>query len=526
MLGLCQDLIELHRAGPTPQVIPVLVAPWATWSDLMTAAVETEDGAVIVETDCTEGISSGVDDAEAELGPLVDAVRAVLPTLGLDLELVIDEDFVRVERPGTPMQALNAASQVLCGAVAALFAPELRDRSICLLVVRDGELDLEHSGCLWSLFAKLPELLAWPLDRTLVTVGQDSKLDVERHCSGDLPVRFDLNDKRYLRRQSRAESDAAVQTIIDFPEEQCPLIVVCAGAGVSVGLGLPTGNELRDKALRTYFKIPDGHTIEAEELAGQFYDRLASTHDRLRADERGERDLFIRQLTLERVLREESHVQNLRFSTTLQHFKALQRAVIGRMAPAGCATPLARLTKLQRRIVIVTVNFDQVLEHDAGDLVRPFITDEDLSELGTYLDEYVKGGGQVPYIKLHGDVDNVPSIVATIDETEGGLSPARAQAIRTLRNHRSGTPHIRPWIYVGYSMRDLDVNEVIGTSEFATDLVEYWVSPLSDPAIAIFIATSRATAWSRKNSQYTVEERTITIPAGAFLNRLADGVAG
>lgn len=525
VLGLCSDLIEMHRGGRAPRVIPVLLAPWATWSDLVAAAVDTEDGAVVVESDFTLGCTSGVEDIETELAPLVAAVRAELPKLGLDLELLIEGDHVRVERRDTPTEALNAASQVLCGAISALFAPELRDQPMCLLVVRDGELDLEHSSCLWSLFARLPELLDWPAGRTLVTVGQDSKLDVERHCAGKLPVLFDLNDQRYLRRQSRAESDAAVQTIVDFPKDQCPLIVVFVGAGVSVARGLPTGNELRNAALRTYLNVPAGETVEAAEMAGQFYDRLASTRDRLRPDE-SDRAAFISQLTLERVLREESHVQNLRFSTTLQHFKGLQDAVIAEMAPDACVTPLARLAKLKRRVVIVTVNFDQILEHDAGDLVQPFVTNEELGRLGAYLDDYIENGGAVPYIKLHGDVDNVASIVATIDETAGGLSPARAQAIRTLRYHRVETPLVRPWIYVGYSMRDLDVNEVIGTSEFATDLVEYWVNPLSDPAIADFIATGRATAWSRKNLQYTAEERTITIPADEFLDRLAAGMDG
>ncbi len=195
------------------------------------------------------------------------------------------------------------------------------------------------------------------------------------------------------------------------------------------------------------------------------------------------------------------------------------------MTAGACVTSLAQLTRLQRRIVLVTVNFDQVLEHDAGDLVRPFITKSEFGKLGGYLKKYAKDGGPVPYIKLHGDVGNVDSIVATIDETEAGLAPERVQAIRTLRRFRPKAPDIHAWIYVGYSMRDVDLNEVFGSSEFATDLVEYWVNPLSDPAISDFIKARRETTWSRKYAQYTVDERTITRPAKSFLGQLHAGLS-
>lgn len=522
-LSLCQDLIALHRDQGSPPVVPVLVTPWAPWAKLVTAAVATQGGSVVVESDHATGVTTGVNVATA-MPELVAAVEEALADLGLDLQLSVDGDFVAVERPEVPFEGLNAASQVLCGALAALFHPAVREDALCLLVVRDGDLDLDHSRRLSDLVAAVPGLLDLPKGRTLVLVGQDTRLQVDRHCDSDHPVRFDLSESRYLRRQSPAQSQRAVESLVNVPHEDCPLIVLCIGAGVGVSLGLPTGNELRDRAIRTYLGTKADDTNSPDELGRMFFAALGKSPGRLR-DHEVDEDTFVRQLTLERVLREENHVQGLTFSSTLKRFRERHDQVLAGMAAGALATPLAKLAQLQGRVVIVTVNFDGILEHDAGELVRPFITDDELGALGDYLEAYANDGGAVPYVKLHGDLGVESSIVATIDQTEAGLSAARVQAIRTLRGFRSEQAPVRPWVYIGYSMRDLDVNEVIGSTEFAKDLIEHWVSPLSDVAIGEFIASSRLTAWSRANFQYTAEERTITLTAASFLAALAEGLA-
>ena len=109
--------------------------------------------------------------------------------------------------------------------------------------------------------------------------------------------------------------------------------------------------------------------------------------------------------------------------------------------------PLVELLEMRKRLVLVTVNFDSILEIKAGDAVRPFIEESELAQVPDYLRTYRNDGGPVPLIKLHGDINKPQSIVVNIEETAGGLSAARLEALEGIM-HVVKEQSVRPWWFV------------------------------------------------------------------------------
>jgi hypothetical protein len=282
------------------------------------------------------------------------------------------------------------------------------------------------------------------------------------------------------------------------------------------------GNALREKALIHWL----GRSAEAltyEERARRFYAELADGN-RLRDVEREAGiDEFVRTLTLERVLREEQHGENTRDSTTIRKFREEHESALARIRDDASHQSVFRdLVNTGRPLIIVTVNFDHVLETELGnDRIRPFVTETDYAEFSDHLHSYLEGDAAIPYVKLHGDIASPETIVANIDETEGGLSKARLNALRALRD-RQGP--VRPWIYIGYSMRDLDVTEVLAAPDVGSGLIEWWVGPFIDPSVRLFIDNHRLAKWRAEQRSYTVEERYVTLTSNEYIGHLTKSI--
>jgi hypothetical protein len=166
------------------------------------------------------------------------------------------------------------------------------------------------------------------------------------------------------------------------------------------------------------------------------------------------------------------------------------------------------------RLVVLTVNFDTLLDGPASD-VRVFATNEQFEQFPAYLDEYTRVGGPTPLLKLHGTIDVRASIVANVEDTLPGLEPARAAALTALMG--KGRANV---VYVGYSMRDLDLGPFLGQQVFGLFAEEMWVTPFPEGTVEAFAARYRTRNWL-EGDRRSVESRTITQTSDSFIRQLS-----
>jgi hypothetical protein len=525
LLTLCSRVVnEMRRnTGRGVRVIPVLLDDTARWAGALKALFEAGQGAVVIAEDSGAGVDSG-DDAAPEIGRLTAAVDEVLVQLarrdaGSYGGLRIDSSVHgRRGIVGTvPFIAANRAQQTVRGLLAAVFSTELRTTQTPIILWDDSALDQETSRTVFALCQRLPELLGLATGTTLVIVVGDGELRGD-HLSGKRSLRYRLTGRGLQRRDSFETSVQRVAAWERYAPPEAPLAVLMLGAGASVNAGLPTGNQLRDQALSARYGKPiDAATIRTAGL--KFWNDLWKAGRLTDAEMAQGSAAFVDGLTLERVLREEQHDENQVMSGTLRWFKARHRDVV-REIPKRFPRRSDKLRKLlarQRQLVLVTVNFDQVVETRAGSNVLPIVTEADFVSFAVTLDSYLVHGGPVPLLKIHGDIDHPATLVANVDATVGGLSSSRLAAIRTLREKLDP---VRPWWYVGYSMRDLDLRPVLAAPDFSDGLVESWVSPLPDEAVTQFVEQIRQPRWRSIGSSHSIEDRLVTLTAEEFWRQL------
>jgi hypothetical protein len=502
------------------------------FTDLISAVLSTADGLVVDATRWGDGVPVTVD-PRAELPELVAAVEAFLvETNGLDpaaaLRLEAVGGVVSI-KGAVEYDAANTAQKAIRELLAALFDEGLRSVPLAGLIWADDSIDERLSARLWSLLMGLPALLKLEPGSTLVLIAGDAAVNPTVHCAGPSSVRYRISDVGLGRRQPWAASRYTVLELVPLTRAETPLLPLFLGAGASVIEGLPTGNALRDRALARLVGLPkvDRHNYVA--AASELYARLdVGGHLRAGEKENGVA-LFAERLTLERVLYVEQAQESQRDCSTLRAFRAEHAAIVEALALAGGAgafvsDPLVQLLSLQRRLVIVTVNFDQVLETKAPGMTERFVSEEELGRVGAYLTEYAENGGPVPLIKLHGDIGVPDSLVVNIAETGAGLSAVRLSALQAVID-AVGKQLIRPWWYVGYSMRDLDFEAVWSNPAFADQMAEHWVTPFVDPAIERFLIRWRVERWQGRGLPHTIANRVVTVTANDFFRILYDEVA-
>jgi len=137
------------------------------------------------------------------------------------------------------------------------------------------------------------------------------------------------------------------------------------------------------------------------------------------------------------------------------------------------------------------VNFDTLIEMDGG--VRVFASDHEFGACEQYLKDYVHFGGDVPLLKLHGTIERPETVIINSDTIALGLSLPKQRALTALANLASGLAGGGPatWAYVGCSMRDKDINPVIGLPNVAQLLNESWTGPFHATTVGQFIASHR-----------------------------------
>lgn len=523
-----------HQADVTdgladaPLLLALTVDERERLHSLLDEVLRADDGLVVDAVSATD--TASLDTDPADLADLATAVEQALveinalPSAAEGLRLGVNEMSVTIAGV-TEFAAASRGQQALRGLLTSMFALDLRANDLAGLVYADDALDADHKAIMWRLLMRLPELLHRPAAATLVVVAGDAEVQFGLHCTGDPGLRWRVSDSGLQTRHTRARDRDAVDALTRFEATDAPLVMLMLGAGASAGY-LPMGNDVRNHALEQFLdKKVDGHNYQ--EAAAEFYRRLARTHDRLLPGERAAGlNEFVERLTLERVLREEQHEENRPFSRTLrwfdtQHKQVLARIEAERTTSALAADPLVRLLARRRRVVLVTVNFDQVIESKAAGDVRPFVTEADLAEFPDYLNEYTRTGGPVPLVKVHGDIAAPATIVADITTTSSGLARPVHQALTYLRDRLLAQP-VSPLWHVGYSMRDIDLEDFWSDTGFAESATERWVSPMPDPAVERFIEQKRVPRWAQTADPQQAEESIVTLTATDFFTLLEE----
>ncbi len=432
-------------------------------------------------------------------------------------------EVLRVTRTGAGLWAArfegepdptNPGSVNFLGLLTALLDPDLaRHHRVAVVAYEETQMDAILRDVAWrALLDDLPTADVLTVSTLIVLVGNPD-VDVDRHCRRGRSVRFAVRagGVSERRRWENVESEVTHLASGDGP------IVLFLGAGSSRSSDLPLGDEMRDDALRRYTAMDA--TVPIDDVILQFHKMLSADHRLLEAEKNMDTTTFAATLTLERVLREEAHRGGIEMvPETLRTFARRNDAAL--TSPGAAVRVLRALTGLQSRLVIATVNFDTLIEHLPATPVARFVTETEFENVPTYLTEYLKNGGDVPLLKLHGSIDDPETIVANVDLTAEGLPEPHAAAVRALTDKSLETK----WVYVGYSMRDADLAVLLQQPQFGRYMDEHWVAPLPDAHVESFVAAHRVPVWRKWNKKDTFLEHSLTETADNFLTQFADAL--
>jgi hypothetical protein len=461
------------------QIVPVLISDLAAYQGLIESAVESAGGQVFLASDLADGVTGTL---RAGLKEVVVTGLNVLQPGGGRLDLAVTEDggIVRATIRGQGAGGASPGIRTILGLASVLFDRRMDQIPFAVIVYSESSLDDDLADAAWRLYTSMLDNISVGRLRTLFLLIEGARVKYDRHCTGETSLFGRLGENGAEFRKSWNTSRAGIHLLRPDAER---VLVLFLGAGFSASSGLPLGNGLRDAALTRLMQSSEPY----EATARQFRQYLSSNERLFPREQTMSITEFVKDLTLERVLREEIYYFRAQESPTLVEFQRLNEGALA--SPGRGVRALRRMIVNGRRLVIVTVNFDTLVESVEDDRVRVFASDEEFGECEEYLDKYVTTGGKTPLLKLHGTIDRLETIVATVDETARGLATAKERSLRKLIHLNSPSP--MRWVYVGYSMRDPDVTRVLGTREFGEQIEEAWVSPFPVQSARQFAEQSR-----------------------------------
>jgi hypothetical protein len=519
LVDLAREVILLHNREVEGGilVIPVIVASLEEARPILAAIAALTEGLVIDSTaDDFRGAVAGTDNVarrtgiETALGPSDRSARRVVlvsPSSGL-----LDAEFR--DPPAGPIPSAGERS-VLALARAAAHA-DLDRYPLVVLAYRAGEIDVNFIGRVWSLGTRHLSAPHLGTLRTLVFVCEGAPEPMGIYCqTGFLGFRFAVQPGRRLLH--RFDLDTLRGLAGQIANRPSPFVLFL-GAGFSASSNFPLGDELRSSAIRRLLSIaPDA---SADDLARRFHRWMVDRGDWLSpAEQLMSEDAYIRQLTLEQVIRAEArrYPDRLPNVPTLEEFRTLHDRLIE--APGSAPTDLSLVLRHAKgRVIVAEVNFDLLIERWADVPLKVFVTDEDFARVPDYLTRYVAGEDlPVPLLKFHGSIERPETCIVSAEQTDAGLSIAKAAALRSLTTLGPAGDWL---LYVGMSMRDRDLVPVLGGPEFAGNLEELWVTPYPSRAVDEFGERRRA-AWLSRPSLGSLDARLITESADVFFAALA-----
>ena len=432
---------------------------------------------------------------------------------------------VGIEINGAPAVAGSKTEKRLTALVRSLFCSELDDHELAVLSLRDDGYDSDERRAVFSLLTGFGTTagLRFGCVRTLIVLIYGSTFSPSLHVRPNGGARFLIEGDKLRRRRSGTELfDIAVR----LGKRRTPPLVLYLGAGFSMSSGLPSGNMMRDTCIRSVLGLAhpdDGRT--SQDLALAFADWAwtdTSGPPLLTTTERalGSAAAVAENLTLEQVARIESQHRAVEVPEAVRLFHAQHQTRLSDGRPFGRAVlRLAELARRRPRLVLVTVNFDELLEATAPDAFCPVVTDQEFNEIRPVLDAIRSGDtpDRVPLLKLHGTIADQDSCITAAHTTEHGLATPKAAALRRLGDRGDGDPFW--WVYVGASMRDLDVLPILNEPQIKDGVEEWWVGPNFEDSVMKF-----ATERRRGAAQLPVDPQRVllTTTADDFIQNLVD----
>ena len=504
MLRLLSELLEdPEEDDRNTSVVPVVIDDFAGHSDLVRATAHSVGASLIVASDVADGVRGRLDHT---LKTRIEEYLRVPRSGGEESRVTVlaDQGIVHATIDDRTELASRSEREV-AGLASALFSEELQTSSLAFIVYNETVLDDEWAEAIWRLFGSIDGTRFRAVKSLILLIERSGVSSPDHHLDSEPTVRFFVRSSGLTRRKPWLVDLAEVRYIAEQAASNG--LVLFLGAGFSSSSGLPLGNTLRDDALTGFLAMPEAGF---DELASAFFEYLRANGRLLEVEHQMPSDEFHGRLTLERVLREEIWRSGADDSPTLRGFEEMNDIALKNRGPA--VSGLHNVLKLIPGTVVITVNFDTLVEVDDGD-VHTMVTEQEFRDgrdyLGTYRGEPDKA---VPFLKLHGSIRSRETIIATVDQTAQGLSTAKADCIRAILETNIKVP----WVYIGYSMRDPDLWGILESRVVADRADEYWVGPFEDP---------NALAWSGLHRQFGQDRRTfwqrcITLTADRFFEQL------
>lgn len=518
---LAEHVLDAHQHHQDPErltIIPVvLIAPssGASDADALRLHLDDGDGTTIIAGDNAAGTRGKL------TGDLAQLVFATLDEHGRD-DVRINQvgEGVVATVDGVTTATASEAQKVLFGLLASLFDARLHGSQLAALVYDESEFDGQTADMLWSLCTAHIAKVNWPTLRTLVVVARAGNVVAERHFRRQASARYVLNGDSLDARRSWETDNTDLKGVARADGR----LVLFLAAGFSTSSKtdddqpLALGNELRDRALSRLLH----DTASGDELARRFLRYCKDRHALLPGERRLTEEAFAASLTLERVLVHELSDPPDHLGPTLDEFRAEVEQAHRR---PGVAVDALRdfLERGCRRVVIITVNLDDLVERHCGDLVIPIVSDEDFSAAALRVRDYWENGGPSPLLKLHGTLADPPTMVASVHSVELGLSDHKIASIDAALLADDGARTML--CYVGSSMRDRDLNQLLGLRRYAERLEEFWIAPTIAQSVREFVETYRRRRWLVSGVDREPEAHCITLLADDFLAELARSCA-
>ncbi|MDE0321851.1 MAG: hypothetical protein OXI97_18425 [Acidimicrobiaceae bacterium] len=422
---------------------------------------------------------------------------------------------VRFHNEG-PTELLSAGDQILHAVARAAAHEYLDEHSFAVIAYRAGPLDERSEKALWDLMGRQVHGSPRTTPQTLVVVVE-SNIDIGLHCEPDHGFRFAFVEGELLHRQGKRHLRRAATQIVGS-SKSAPLVFFL-GAGFSVSSGIQLGDQLRDDAILRLLDDPQFESLDSIDLGIEFHKWLSEmpgSQEWLSKDEKSLNSQdFASHLTLERVLVVEKRMHA--DLPTLQEFKEHHDSVVDQPGPSVLHFG-QMLDNTEAKIIVVQLNFDCLVEHNTSKELRIFASDAEFAEASSHIADYCGGKDlRVPLLKLHGSIDSIETCVATQDQTSRGLGDAQYRALSALLGVSSEP---LPWVYVGVSMRDRDMLQVLSGQQFARGLDERWVVPYIVPSVRTF-GNAREPHWQATDLR-TLDDRVITQTSDAFFEVLAE----
>lgn len=424
---------------------------------------------------------------------------------------------------GSEKLVLSESGPTLLGSALLPFANELGSVEMAAVVWEDTSLDVQAATAVWGIVNHLSGRQLGKLKRLFVFAGGSIRHAV--HLNSLQPTQYWMDRGALHAVKGQSHLSHWTKHLADQQASGRPMVFVL-GAGFSsesgAGQGIPLGDSLRDDALAEMFS---GGT-ERSRLR-QFYDLVSENALWTPAERAGHlpsREEFCESLTLERVLLVEfTDWEGRERSPTLQRLQLLNDDVIA--APSPGVVRFHEILAATHNIVVVTVNFDELVETAPGVRFNVLASPDELDRadqvIGAYLAATEERAGSearpVPILKLHGTIGDLDTVIADVRRVADGLSDAVSRAMEQLTNDSEPVP----WIYIGHSMRDADLVRVLAQRRFGVGTDEIWVAPSLPPPVRRFAAEHRAHYWQERRA-YELQMRHLTVTSDRFLIELAN----